>query len=103
MTVTVSQRAKTSSKRWEMNTSARPSSRRLRATAKSRSTSTPLSAAVGSSMTSSRAARVDVDAETGEQAPGLGVHRGAVDATGAAQDLSAHEDVLGDREVGEEG
>ena len=55
MTVTVSARSKTSSKRWEMKTRARPSSRRLRATANSRSTSTPLSAAVGSSMTSSRA------------------------------------------------
>ena len=55
ITVMVSQRPKTSSKRWEMKIRARPSSRRLRATANSRSTSTPLSAAVGSSMISSRA------------------------------------------------
>ena len=57
ITVTVSHSEKTSSKRWEMNTSARPSSRSRRATVKSRSTSTPLSAAVGSSMISTRASR----------------------------------------------
>ena len=50
ITVTVSQSAKTSSNRCEMNTRPRPSSRSPRATWNSRSTSTPLRAAVGSSM-----------------------------------------------------
>ena len=48
-------RAKTSSNRCEMNSTAAPASRSDRATLNSRSTSTPDSAAVGSSMTSTRA------------------------------------------------
>ena len=125
ITVTMSQSAKTSSKRCEMKTRARPSSRRLRATANSRSTSTPLSAAVGSSMISRlassemalaismicwsamdspRAGRRGsrLTPSRANSADGLGVHGGAVDAAAGAQWLAAHEDVLGDREVREE-
>ena len=126
ITVTVSQRAKTSSKRCEMKTSARPSSRRLRATWNRRSTSTPLRAAVGSSMmrrlaSSEMALAISMICWSAIERPRagrrgsrstpsrsksalrLGVHRGPVDPAPAAQRLTAHEDVLGDREVGEEG
>ena len=47
-------------------------------------------------------ARVDVDAEPGEERLGLGVHGAAVDAVCPAERLAAHEDVLGDREVREQ-
>ena len=42
------------------------------------------------------------DAEPGEERLGLGVHRRPVDAATGAERLAAHEDVLGDRQVGEE-
>ena len=125
MTVTVSQRSKTSSNRCEMNRSARPSSRRLRATANSRSTSTPDSAAVGSSMISTRASSetafaISMTCWSAIERPSAGrsgsmrtpsrrksdstsrAHRPAVDPAEAADGLAAHEDVLGDRQVGEE-
>ena len=55
MTVTWSQIAKISSRRWEMNMTAAPCSLSVRVTRKRRSTSVPESAAVGSSMISTRA------------------------------------------------
>ena len=125
ITVTVSQRANTSSKRCEMNSSARPSSRRLRATAKSRSTSTPESAAVGSSMMSTRASsemalaismicwsaieRPSVTRSGSSATPRrskistasarIALRSIRPDAVGR---LAAHEDVLGHRQIGEE-
>jgi hypothetical protein len=48
------------------------------------------------------APRVDVHPEAGEESLRLGVHRAAVDAPAGPEQLTAHEDVLGDREVGEE-
>ena len=47
-------------------------------------------------------ARVDPDAEPGEEGLGLGVHRRSVDAATATVRLAAHEDVLGHRQVGEQ-
>ena len=58
ITVTVSQIAKTSSSRCEMNSTAAPCSCSVRTTANSRSTSGPDSAAVGSSMISTRASKL---------------------------------------------
>src|SRR3954470_18029267 len=58
ITVTVSQRAKTSSRRCEMKSTAAPWSRSVRTTPKSRSTSGPDRAAVGSSMISTRASKL---------------------------------------------
>ena len=125
ITVTVSQSANTSSKRWEMKTRARPSSRRLRATANSRSTSTPLRAAVGSSITrrlasSEIAFAISMICWSAMERPRAG-RRGSMATPSransavasayiaarsirraGAQRLAAHEDVLGDREVGEE-
>ena len=125
ITVTVSQSANTSSKRWEMKTRARPSSRRLRATAKSRSTSTPLRAAVGSSMTSRLASSemalaISMICWSAIERPRAG-RRGSMRTPSRAKSdsasayiaarsmrpaaavrLAAHEDVLGDRQVGEE-
>ena len=57
---------------------------------------------VGDRESPSGTARVDPDAETGEERLGLGVHRRPVDAAAAAVRLTAHEDVLGHRQVGEE-
>ncbi len=57
---------------------------------------------VGDGEAGGRAAGVDAHPEPGEEALGLGDHRGPVDAATAGQRLAAHEDVLGDRQVGEE-
>ena len=125
MTVTVSQRSKTSSNRCEMKRSARPSSRRLRATANSRSTSTPRQRGgrlvhdehasverdrlrdlddllVGDREALGRAVGVDAHAEPGKRRLHLAAHRLAVDPAEAVRGLAAHEDVLRDRQVGEE-
>src|SRR5215207_5113687 len=58
ITVTVSQIANTSSRRWEMKRIAAPSSRSALTTVNSRSTSGPERAAVGSSMISTRASKL---------------------------------------------
>jgi hypothetical protein len=57
---------------------------------------------VGDREAERRAARVDGDAQAGEKTLGLGVHRSPVDPAAAADRLTPHEDVLGDREVREE-
>ena len=57
---------------------------------------------VGDAEAQGLAARVDVDAEPGEDLPGLAAHRGLVEAAVGLDRLAAHEDVLGDRQVGEE-
>ena len=92
MTVTVSQRAKISSKRCEMNSSARPSSRRLRATANSRSTSTPLSAAVGSSMISTLSVERDGLGDLDDLL--VGDREALGDAVGVERDAEPGEDLL---------
>ena len=57
---------------------------------------------VGDGEALGRAVRVDVHAEPGEERLRLFAHRRAVDAAEAVRGLAAHEDVFGDREVGEE-
>ncbi len=57
---------------------------------------------VGDGEAARRATGVDRDAQPLEEALGLGVHRRPVDPAGAAERLAAHEDVLGDRQVGEQ-
>ncbi len=57
---------------------------------------------VGDGQAPGRSARVEVDAQPAEEALRLGVHRRPVDAAAAAEELAPHEDVLHDREVGEE-
>ena len=104
---------------------ARRASRRRRATANSRSTSTADSAAVGSSMISTRASSDSalaisticwsaIDRPGGGAVAGRGARRAGRTARRPrrfiaagrcrppAQRLAAHEDVLGDRQVGEE-
>jgi len=58
---------------------------------------------VGDGQTQRRAPGVDVHAKPVEQPLSLGVHRRAVDPPSRGQRLAPHEDVLGDREVREEG
>ena len=125
-TVTVSQIAKISSRRCEMNSTAAPRSRSARTTPNSRSTSWPDSAAVGSSMISTRASKRerlgdldDLLVGDREAAHGLlgveahaeAVHQlldavrcsaRAVDAPQRAERVAAHHHVLRHREVGEE-
>ena len=111
-----------------MNSTAAPRPRAACATtSNSRSTSTPDSAAVGSSITMTRAssdsalaisticwsamdspradpARVELHAQPREQGRGLPrASRRRSIRRPAAQRLAAHEDVLGDRQVGEQG
>ncbi len=57
---------------------------------------------VGDGQTERRAARVDVYAQPLEEGARLAVHAGPVDPPAAAEGHPAHEDVLGDRQVGEE-
>jgi len=58
---------------------------------------------VGDRETLGRAVGVDADAEAVEQRDDLGAHGGLVDASEAADGLASHEDVLRDRQVGEQG
>ena len=125
MTVTVSQIANTSSRRWEMKRIAAPCSRSVRTTVNSRSTSGPESAAVGSSMISTRASKLSALAisticwsaierpRTGRSESSLTPRRSsrpwtcaciarAVDALEAAERVVAHDDVLRDAQVREE-
>ena len=126
ITVTRWQISKTSSSRCEMNSTAAPSARSARTTSNSRATSAADSAAVGSSITMTRAssesalaisticwsamdspradpARVELHAQPLEQGRGLRPHEPAVDPPAGQQWLTPHEDVLGHREVGEQG
>ena len=57
---------------------------------------------VGDRQAERRAVGVDPHAEAAEQLERLGAHELAVDAAERAGRLAAHEDVLGDRQVGEE-
>ena len=125
ITVTVSQTAKISSRRCEMNSTAAPCPCRVRTTANSRSTSGPESAAVGSSMIRTWASKLSalaisticwsaidrprtgrsdaqLDPEPVEQALHLAVHRAAIDAVERPARVVAHDDVLRDAEIGEQ-
>ena len=125
MIVTRWQLANTSSRRWRDEQHGGASARSVRTTSNSRSTSMPVSAAVGSSMTITvasneialaisticwsatdrpRAGRVGSRATPRrlEHLGRRGVHRAAVDAAAPAERLAAHEDVLGDAQVGEQ-
>ena len=58
---------------------------------------------VGDGQPAGDPARVELDAQPLEQGSGLRPHEPAVDAPGGQQRLAPHEDVLGHREVGEQG
>ena len=125
MIVTRWQLAKTSSSRCEMNRTAAPCLRSARMTSNSRSTSTEVSAAVGSSITitfalkesalaisticwsatdSPRAGRLGSSSTPSRAKTAVVCRRISARSMRrpAAQRLPADEDVLGDREVGEE-
>src|SRR5258708_6286475 len=98
MTVTRWQLAKASSSRCEMNSTAAPWERRAPITSNSRSTSM-----VVRGQAWRHPVGVKLHAQPREQFGGQPVHRGTVDPPPWAQRLPAHEDVLRDGQVGEQG